>query len=233
MSKTIILIDHKVGRRDDRASALLAEWGHTLRWVCPANGEALPDPRGAGDAVIVYGGAESANEDDALTPYIGTELAWIEAWLGTGKPYLGFCLGGQMLARVLGGTVTPHPEDHYEIGYVPIRPAAAANGFLGDLEHVYHWHKEGFSVPSGATLLATGALFPNQAFRYGERAYALQYHPEVTTAVMTRWMDEAAHMLENPNAHPRARQLADAERYDQPLATWLARFLRDWLEDPR
>lgn len=230
MTKTVILIDHKVGRRDDRASALLAQWGHRLQWVRPADGEALPDPRGPGDAVIVYGGAESANDDDELTPYIGTELAWIERWLATGKPYLGFCLGGQMLARVLGGTVTPHPEGHYEIGYVPIRAAPGANGFLGELEHVYHWHKEGFSVPAEAMLLATGAVFPNQAFLWGERAYALQFHPEVTRGVMTRWLDEAGYMLENPNAQPRARQLADAERFDARLATWLDRFLRDWLD---
>lgn len=231
MSKTIILIDHKVGRRDDRASALLAAWGHRLQWVRPANGDALPDPRGEGDAVVVYGGAESANDDDELSPYISTELAWIEDWMATDKPYLGFCLGGQMLARVLGGTVTPHPDAHYEIGYVPIRPTEAANGFLGALEHVYHWHKEGFSVPAGATLLATGSVFPHQAFRYGAHAYGLQFHPEVTKGVMARWLEEAGFMLQNSNAHPRERQLADAERFDPPMAKWLERFLRDWLDD--
>ena len=57
-------------------------------------------------------------------------------------------------------------------------------------------------------------------------------HPEVTIPVMTRWMDKAAHMLENVNAHPRGRQLTDAARHDAPLSDWLDRFLRDWLKIP-
>jgi len=72
-------------------------------------------------------------------------------------------------------------------------------------------------------------VFPNQAYRYGRNAYGLQFHPEVTVPVMTRWMKEAGHMLAEPNAHPRARQLADAERFDAPLGSWLERFLGGWL----
>ena len=228
MSKTVILIDHVVGKRDDRASARLAEWGYRLQWVRPADGEPLPETAGEAAAVIVYGGAESAN-DDAEKPYIGTELDWIERWLETGKPFLGLCLGAQLMARVLGAKVSPHPEGHFEIGYVPIEPTPAANGFLAGLRHVYHWHKEGFEVPRGATRLACGPVFPNQAMVYQDTAYGLQFHPEVTVPVMTRWMDNAAHMLENPNAHPRARQLADAAKYDTLMADWLDRFLTDWL----
>ena len=231
MSKTVLLIDHEVGKRDDRASARLADWGYDIRWVCPAKGDALPDPGIEAAGVIVYGGAESAN-DDAAKPYIRDELEWIEGWLETGRPFLGLCLGGQMLARVLGAPVTHHPEGLFEIGYAPVEAAPEANGFLSGVSHVYHWHKEGFDVPHGARKLAHGRIFPNQAFIYDDKAYALQFHPEVTVPVMTRWMDKAAHMLENANAHPPERQLADAARYDAPLAAWLDRFLRDWLKDP-
>ncbi|MCH8038211.1 MAG: glutamine amidotransferase, partial [Proteobacteria bacterium] len=86
-------------------------------------------------------------------------------------------------------------------------------------------------VPAGAELLATGPVFPNQAYRYGRNAYGLQFHPEVTVPVMSRWMKEAGHMLAYPNAQPRERQLADAERYDAPLEAWLERFLDDWLAE--
>lgn len=230
MSGTVILIDHPVGQRDDRASRFLTERGYRIEWCCPGKGETLPEPGPGHLGAIVYGGAESAN-DDATKPYLRTELDWIERWLETGKPFLGLCLGGQMLARVLGARVDPHPEAFYEIGYVPIEAAAGADGFLDGVSHVYHWHHEGFTVPVGAELLATGPVFPNQAYRYGRNAYGLQFHPEVTVPVMTRWMNEAGHMLAEPNAHPRARQLADAERFDAPLASWLERFLDDWLAE--
>ncbi len=231
MSRKIILIDHEVGQRDDRASARLAEWGFDLHWACPAKGEALPDPKDESAAVIVYGGAESAN-DDMEKPYIRSEMDWIEAWLETGKPFLGICLGAQLMARVLGGKVEMHPEGLFEIGYVPVEVAPGVNGFLDGVSHVYHWHKEGFEIPATATAMACGPVFPNQAFLYNENVYGLQFHPEVTIPVMTRWMDKAAHMLDNPNAHPRARQEADAARYDTPLSAWLDGFLKDWLKIP-
>ena len=230
MSGTVILIDHPVGRRDDRASRILTERGYRVAWCSPGKGETLPEPGREHIGAIVYGGAESAN-DDAAKPYLRTELDWIERWLETGKPFLGICLGGQMLARVLGARVDPHPEAFYEIGYVPIETAAGADGFLDGISHVYHWHHEGFTVPAGAELLATGPVFPNQAYRYGRNAYGLQFHPEVTVPVMSRWMKEAGHMLAYPNAQPRERQLADAERYDAPLEAWLERFLDDWLAE--
>lgn len=228
MSKTVLLVDHAVGERDDRASARLAAMGYETRWVSPAKGDTLPDPTVEAAAVIVYGGAESAN-DDVATPYIRAELDWIEGWLQTGRPFLGLCLGAQMLARVLGSKVEAHPEGLFEIGYVPVQPATGANGFLDGLSHVYHWHKEGFEVPRSATKLAHGPVFPDQAFVYRGNAYGLQFHPEVTVPVMTRWMESAAHMLDNDNAHPRDRQLADAAKYDPLMAAWLDRFLRDWL----
>jgi GMP synthase (glutamine-hydrolysing) len=225
--RTVLLIDHPVGKRDDRASRMLAERGYALDWRCPGRGDPLPvaDNR-EHCAVIVYGGPESANDD---TPYLRQELDWIEAWVGRSRPFLGICLGAQLLARTLGARVTRHCDGLHEIGYVPIAPAPASDGFLAGEMHVYHWHKEGFELPDGAELLAVGPTFPNQAYRYGDQAYGIQFHPEVTGQVMARWCAEAAHMLEAPGAQDAERQVAAAKRFDAPMERWLDGFFDLWL----
>jgi GMP synthase (glutamine-hydrolysing) len=230
MTSTILLIDHPVGRRDDRASALLREMGYRTQWCSPGRGDRLPALDSGYAAAVVYGGAESVN-DAATLPYLRQEIDWIGAWAESGRPFLGICLGAQMLAHALGGRVDRHEEGLHEIGYVKIDPTPPGTGFLEDSMHVYHWHNEGFEVPDCAELLASGPVFPNQAFRYGAKAYGIQFHPEVSRDVMARWMREAGHMLKEPGAHPSEVQLADSARYDASMAAWLRRFLARWLAD--
>jgi len=228
MKPSILLIDHPVGRRDDRASAMLRRMGYDTVWCSPGKGDTLPPIDDAHEAVVVYGGAESVNDAGSL-PHIRQEIDWIGRWTDSGRPFLGICLGAQMLASALGARVVRHDEGLHEIGYVKINPTEASNGFIGQPMHVYHWHNEGFEVPDCAELLAAGPVFPNQAFRYCDKAYGIQFHPEVSREVMQRWMREAGHMLEEPGAQTSDRQLADSERFDKPMADWLEQFLTRWL----
>src|SRR3546814_2271431 len=169
MKPTVLLIDHPVGQRDDRASAQLQEMGYRLEWCSPGRGDRLPPPDSDYAAVVCYGGAESVN-DAATKPYIRDEIEWIGHWADGGRPYLGICLGAQLLASALGGSVARHRAGLPEIGYVEIAPTAAAAGFLGAPLHITHLHNEGFEVPAEAELLAAGPVFPNQAFRYGDKS---------------------------------------------------------------
>ena len=229
MAGTIVLIDHPVGKRDDRASARFAELGYALHWCCPGDGDALPAPRDDHVGAVIYGGVEDLSKDENR-PYLRQEMDWILGWLKTDKPLLGICLGGQLLARALGARVAPHPEGLQQIGYYPVAPTAESDGFLDRPRHMYQWHKEGFDLPSGAQLLATQADFAHQAFRYGRAAYGFQFHPEVSAVVVERWMAEAAPWEDRPGAHPRAQQRADIDRHQAAMTVWFERFLDGWLE---
>jgi len=201
---------------------------HDIRYqeLCPARGDSLPAASEDFAAVVVFGGTQSANDDSS--DYIGHELEWIRNWVQAGRPYLGLCLGGQLLARALGAGVRSHPSGQHEIGFCPVYPATVGNGFLETAMYMYQWHKEGFDVPASAQPLAYGNAFAAQAFCYGERAYGLQFHPEVTAAVICSWIDEAGHMLDSPGAHAADRQLTDSQQYVEPMNQWFDKFLAHW-----
>jgi GMP synthase (glutamine-hydrolysing) len=168
----------------------------------------------------------SANDGD---DFIRREIDWIAVPLRDDKPFLGICLGAQMCARALGGRVFLHPDGHAEIGYYPIRPTAAGLALVDTWpEQVYQWHREGFDLPDEAELLAEGETFEVQAFRY-KRAYALQFHPDVTHAMMHRWTTRGDVRLQMPGAKPRAAHFADREVYDYSARAWLSVFLERWI----
>ena len=88
----------------------------------------------------------SANDPD---DYVRREIDWIEIPLREQRPFLGICLGAQMLAKQLGAPVAPHPEGQTQIGYYPIRPTAAGHAVCPNWpDQVYHWHREGFLPPA-------------------------------------------------------------------------------------
>lgn len=230
MKQRILLVAHDDTTRDDRASRGLAERGHEMEWTCPALGGALPSVKDGFDAVIVYGGVESANSH-TTNEHIRRELDWIADWVAAEKPYLGLCLGSQLLAHSLGARVAPHPEGLHERGFIEVHPTDAGRAILAEPLHVYQSHYEGFELPRDAELLMTGATYPHQGFRYGRNAYGFQFHPECTPEVMVRWMDLDGDTTDKPGVHSRERQIADSERYDAPMGAWFEDFLERWIAD--
>lgn len=222
----ILIVLHSEHSTPGRIGQFLRHRGHMLDIRRPCLGEALPATMSGHAGAIIFGGPMSANDSDS---WIAGEIDWIDIPLREGKPFLGVCLGAQMLAKRLGASVTAHGEGHVEIGYYPIRPTPAGASLGPWPGHVYHWHREGFDLPSGAELMATGDTFENQAFRFGACAFGIQFHPEVTRLTMHRWTVLGAHRFSMPGAQNREQHLAGQLVHDHPVKDWLGRFLDRWL----
>lgn len=143
--------------------------------------------------IVVYGGTMNVDMTDEY-PFLETERGYVRAAVASGIPYLGLCLGGQMLARALGHPV--YSAGVRVIGFNALHPtqAAADDPLLSvftDGDVVFHWHEDTFDLPEGATLLATGDLVQTQAFRYGDAAWGTQFHVEVDRAEVDLWLKTA------------------------------------------
>lgn len=229
MKKSIVIVLHQETSTPGRVGMKLVDKGYELDIRRPALGDKLPDNIEDYAGAVIFGGPMSANDDDEHD-YIRTEIDWIAKPLETGVPFLGICLGGQMLARHLGGKVFGFPDDRAEIGYYDIAPTAAGTAYGSWPGKVYQWHREGFELVDGAVCLATSqGDFPHQAFRYGDTALAIQFHPEVTHKMMNRWLVKAEERLALPGARPRETHFSDRFVHDPAVDFWLDRFLDSWL----
>jgi GMP synthase (glutamine-hydrolysing) len=222
----VLIVLHQETSTPGRIGNALRALGYPLDVRRPRFGDALPDTLSAHAGAIIFGGPMSANDSEE---YVRREIDWIEVPLLEQRPYLGICLGAQMLAMQLGAPVAPHAQGRVEIGYYPIRPTQAGLQTCPRWpDQVYHWHREGFELPSGCELLAEGDDFPVQAIRAGH-AFGLQFHPDVTYAMMCRWTTCGAERLDTPGAHPRHQHFAERACHDVAERAWLKHFLDGWL----
>jgi GMP synthase (glutamine-hydrolysing) len=188
--------------------------------------ESLADYAGA----AIFGGPMSANDED---DYIQSETDWMKVPLEEGVPFLGLCLGAQMLARHLGAPVTRHPNGRVEVGYYPLRPTQAGARLFAWPDWVHHFHREGFDLPTGAVLLAEGDVFRNQAFSYGPTAFGIQFHIELTNAMVGRWTRRMSERARQPGAQEAADHFAGRALHDWKTAIFLEAFLDHWLASDR
>lgn len=158
--------------------------------------DAFPDPARY-RAVIALGGPQNANAHDKY-PYLLREKELLRVVVEQDIPYLGICLGGQLLASALNALVTRHHMT--EVGFFTVeltdegKKDPLFQGLPG-YQQVIHWHEDTFALPGGAIKLASSENTANQAFRVGHRAYGLQYHIEVTSDMFDIWFGEEDLML--------------------------------------
>ena len=154
----------------------------------PYRGDKLPELEQIA-ALIVMGGAMGAS-DEQRYPFLGDLKQLIRKPVAARIPYLGICLGGQLLAAALGAKVVSGRWE--ELGTLPVQLTEEGTGdklFRGiDMQFsTFQWHHDSFDIPEGGLLLASSAACPHQAFRVGECAWGLQFHPEVTEAIIRDW----------------------------------------------
>ncbi len=164
--------------------------GHlTIR---PYLGEPVPQTHFGIDLLILMGGPMNVYEHTAH-PWLLDEDILIRNCLKERTPILGICLGSQLIAKAADAEVrTGHAK---EIGWRPIQltPEAQADPVFAGMEEefpVFHWHGDTFDLPEGAVRLAGSEMYPNQAYRLGDNAYAFQFHVEVTQPMVRAWCAE-------------------------------------------
>jgi GMP synthase (glutamine-hydrolysing) len=218
----VLIVLHQETSSPGRVGQLLQAMGFPLDIVRPPLGDRLPDTLEGHSGAVVFGGPMSANDEH---DYIRHETDWMAVPLKENKPLLGICLGAQLLVNHLGGKVESHPEGLVEIGWYPIRPTEEGKALMDWPEMIYQFHREGFTLPSDAVHLVTGDTYENQAFRYGDNAWGVQFHAELTQAMMHRWVVRGAHRFTLPGSQPGKAHLNGRMLYDRAVHSWLQDFL--------
>jgi GMP synthase (glutamine-hydrolysing) len=144
--------------------------------------------------LVVLGGPMGVHDGDAH-PWLVPERDLLVAVADAGKPVLGVCLGAQQLAFALGASVTTGPTPEVGLGRVELTGPGRLDPVMGPeygglsstTVPCVHWHQDTFDLPDGAVHLAATPLFPHQAFRWGDRAYGLQFHVEVDPPLAEGW----------------------------------------------
>ena len=200
MDKAVLIIKHVEQEGPGMLGRFFEDAGWQLVTVELGRGESLPDLLDGFAAVVVLGGPMNVYEEETY-PFLKKEDVFIKEVLREEIPFLGICLGAQLLAKACDARVTKAARK--EVGWytVDLTKQARQDRFFRRVESpltVFQWHEDTFEIPDGGVLLGTSALVRNQAFRMGSCAYGLQFHVEVSPAMIETWMkDETSVDKEN------------------------------------
>jgi GMP synthase (glutamine-hydrolysing) len=231
--KPVLVLQHFHENPPGRVADLLHEYviPYTLIHV---GQDHLPDPMQY-QAIIVLGGTQHLYDKDKY-PYTVHEEIYLYEAIKQRIPYLGMCLGGQLLARAFQAEVRRLPKVH--IGFLQIHFTEAGQidplyRGLPTYEQAFQWHEDGFALPEGAVSLAHHEDGANQAFRYLDHAYGLQYHVELSEEMLDIWLHEPSLKKEFIDAYGSEKyQQVEQEAvqlypiYAQHSRTLLENFLR-------
>ncbi len=188
------------------------------------SGEALPEEFSLIQGVVVLGGPMNVDEENKYS-FLKPENEFIKEVIRRQIPYLGICLGAQLLAKAAGTQVIKSPAK--EIGWYHIqltddgKKDPLFKGFRPE-QPVYHWHGDMFLIPPRAKLLAVALDCPHQALKVGPSAYGLQFHVEVTDKSIKEWCEEYGEQAES--------MMSDYWRYQKKFLAQADRLYENFLE---
>ncbi len=207
----ILFIKHIDIEGPETLGAFFSRQGYRTGIVEVWKGEPLPSDVSRLQAVVALGGPMNVYEEDAC-PFLKEDHVFIQRILEQNIPFLGICLGSQLLAKACGAKVYKAPEQ--EIGFYPVEltgPGQQDPLFAGLPERleVFQWHGDTFDIPQGGVLLASGGSCRHQAFRIGPVAYGLQFHIEITEKSIRDWSDAYFQPLDDTHKRKKTEMLAD------------------------
>ena len=210
----ILIIKHISIEGPGRIEPFFERKSYRINTIELSLGDKLPEEASGIAGVISLGGPMNVYEMDKYG-FLKDEEMFIRKVLKAGIPFLGICLGAQLLAKVSGATIHKAPRE--EIGFyeVTLTSKGTEDALFTDMDgclEVFQWHEDTFSIPKGAHLLATSKLCRNQAFRAGKNAYGIQFHIEVEEHMIKQWVRE---YLESSARPVRAKSERMLRRYDQ------------------
>jgi len=184
---------------------LLKQAGFRIRYV---NFGRDPDVRPSLDkyaALIILGGPMNSDQIDTY-PNLITEVEVIRDAVARNMSVLGICLGAQLLAKALGGSVSRNQTREigwYDVSLTSEGVADPVLSIFAPHQEVFQWHEDGIQLPEGAVHLASSPASDVQAFRYGEHAYGFQFHLEVDGSLIERWLTvpDNQELLENERSN--------------------------------